>query len=53
MELAPYIPPTLLRDEDAPERWLFLDYREGGRVLTLTPKQYEKIYRPDPDDQGG
>ena len=47
-----YRPPSLLLDEDAPERWIFFDYQDDGRVLLLTPHHYESIYRPDPDDQG-
>lgn len=49
---AMYVAPSLLLDEDAPERWRFLDYREDGQVLRLTRQRYEAIYRPDPDDQG-
>lgn len=49
---ASYIPPSRDLDENAPERWVFLDYEDDGHVLTLTPQQYEAIYRPDPDDQG-
>lgn len=47
-----YIPPSLVLDEDAPDRWLFLDYQEDGRVVRLTRQRYERIYRPDPGDQG-
>lgn len=49
---AMYVAPSLLLDEDAPERWRFLDYREDGQVLRLTRQRYEAIYRPDPGDQG-
>jgi|GEM_PF-1493676 len=48
----PYLPPSLLLDESAPEAWLFLDYEDDGRVLALTPQEYESIFRPAPDDQG-
>ena len=47
-----YRPPSVLLDEDAPERWIFLDYRETGRVVLLTRPRYESMYRPDPGDQG-
>jgi hypothetical protein len=47
-----YPPRSMLLDGDAPERWIFLDYEDDGRVVALTPQQYESIYRPDPDDQG-
>lgn len=47
-----YRPASLFLDEDAPERWIFLDYRDDGQVLSLTPQLFESIYRPDPDDQG-
>ena len=53
MATVPYFSPTLLLDDVAPETWLFLDYEDDGRVLILTPKQYEAVYRPDPEDQGG
>src|SRR5438552_19199433 len=53
MAAAPYFSPTLLLDDIAPEAWIFLDYEDDGRVLVLSPKQYEAIYRPDPEDQGG
>lgn len=49
---ASYRPPSLLLDDDAPGRWVFLDYEDDGNVLALTPQQYESIYRPDPNDQG-
>jgi len=53
MAAAPYFSPTLLLDDIAPEAWIFLDYEDDGRVLVLSPKQYEAMYRPDPEDQGG
>ena len=53
MASVPYFSPTLLLDDVAPEAWIFLDYEDDGRVLVLSPKQYEAMYRPDPEDQGG
>ena len=53
MEEIPYFSPTLLLDDLAPEAWIFLDYDDDGRVQVLTPQQYEAVYRPDPEDQGG
>jgi hypothetical protein len=53
MEEIPYFSPTLLLDDLAPEAWIFLDYDDDGRVQVLTPKQYEAVYRPSPEDQGG
>ena len=53
MASVPYFSPTLLLDDVAPEAWIFLDYEDDGRVLVLSPKQYEAIYRPGPEDQGG
>lgn len=53
MEEIPYFSPTLLLDDLAPEAWIFLDYDDDGRVQVLTPKQYEAVYRADPEDQGG
>jgi hypothetical protein len=53
MEEIPYFSPTLLLDDLSPEAWIFLDYDDDGRVQVLTPKQYEAVYRPDPEDQGG
>lgn len=50
--ITPYRPPSQLLDEDAPERWIFLDYGDDGRVFLLTRQRYESLYRPDPDDQG-
>lgn len=47
-----YLPPSVVMDEDAPESWVFLDYRIDGRVLVLPREQYEAIYRPAPEDQG-
>ncbi len=47
-----YFPPSLLMDENAPEGWMFLDFEDDGRVLALTPEEFEATYRPDPEDQG-
>jgi len=50
--LLSYLSPTALMDEEAPEGWIFLDYQDDGRILTLAPRQFEATYRPGPEDQG-
>ena len=47
-----YLSPSALMDEEAPESWIFLDYQDDGRILTLAPRQFEATYRPGPEDQG-
>lgn len=39
-------------DEDAPDRWIFLDYQPNGDVRLLSRARYEVLFRPAPDDQG-
>jgi hypothetical protein len=46
------LPSSLFRDENASEGWMFLDYEDDGRVVTMAPDVFEALYRPDPDDQG-
>jgi len=50
--VSPYLPPSALMDEDAPEGWMFLDYQDDGRIFALALKDFEATYRPDPEDQG-
>src|SRR2546425_1180905 len=50
--LAFYLSPSALMDEEAPESWIFLDYQDDGRILTLPLRQFEATYRPGPEDQG-
>ena len=47
-----YLSPSALMDEEAPESWIFLDYQDDGRILTLPLRQFEATYRPCPEDQG-
>lgn len=47
-----YRPLSAELDEEAPENWIFLDYRPDGKVLQLTRTRYEVLFRPAPDDQG-
>ena len=50
--VSPYLPRSAIMDEDAPERWMFLDYQDDGRIFALALKDFEATYRPDPEDQG-
>jgi len=50
--LVAYLSPSALMDEEAPESWIFLDYQDDGRILTLPLRQFEATYRPGPEDQG-
>jgi hypothetical protein len=50
--LLSYLSRSALMDEEAPESWIFLDYLDDGRILTLPVRQFEATYRPGPEDQG-
>ncbi len=47
----PELSRSLLLEENAPDAWVFLHYEDDGRVVALTPEEYEVLYRPSPEDQ--